>query len=541
MSEKKSFLKSAGTVSGLILLSRILGVLRDSFIASRLGASVYNDIFNIAIGIPNMLRRVLGEGSLSAIIVPTFSQHLYKDGKKEAFKFASNVFNVISLFTFSVMVIGMTFAKYIFLIWGASYYKKGQFEYIVLGTDLVRIMFPIVMLLSMFAIAMGILHSFKHFVAPSLGSICMNLAIIIASILFTNRTKVQYAYIFSWTVLAASFLQIAIMIPPLIKRGLEYTFVFNLKDKKVSELLRLLLPAFYGLSISQINIIINMILATWISVGVVTFLTYSNRLIQFPLALIANSLGVAILPQITKHYLENNKEELHNLMTFALRILIILFIPATVGFIALGQPVIEILLQHGKWTAADSAGTYTTLVFYSLGLLPFASLKILIPMFYAKKDMTTPVKAATVSIITNVILNIAFILFTPLKAGGLALATSLATLANASFLFSRLRAQTGPIIDKKMIETFIKTVIVSVIMGIISKLAYDILSGYAGKAAKLIITAFPTHPEITVIINFIITLSCVGFGVLIFILGAKLINIPDLKDAENILMKRFRK
>ena len=522
--EKSSIFKSATVVSFVTVISRIFGLIRDSILASALGASSINDVFNIAFEIPNFLRRVLGEGSLSAVIVPVFTEKMEKDGKESAWKFLSNAFNIILITTLIITALGIILSRYMFIFWGGvKFVVKDESGYLDLGANLTRIMFPYLTFLALTALLMGVLHSFKNFATPAFRSIVLNITVIIAAIIFRKGTPEKYAYIFAWAVLAGAVLGFIILIPPVVRKGFRYSAIIDFKDSTLRKLFLLLLPSFYGLAISELNIVVDKNLANFIGPGCVTALSYSHRLIQLPLAIFAISLATVLLPSITRQVLSKNTTELKETTSFALRTHLLIMIPATVGLIVLSYPISQLIYERGLWTSEGTRKTAIALIFYSVGLVSFGSLRIVTSIFYAKQDMMTPVKLGVVGLVSNIILNL-ILMRTPLKHGGLALATSIAATINLVLLLRVLSKEMGSFINRKIVITFTKTLLISVIMGIVCYLIYKFMEMGFSKGSTL-------YKMIFLAVN-------ISIGIAVFIVGCIVAKLSEFKTALSIIFKK---
>jgi putative peptidoglycan lipid II flippase len=523
MSEKRSLLRTAGLVGSLTILSRVVGLLRDIVIASRLGANYVSDCFNIAFEIPNLARRVLGEGALSAFVVPIYAHLRAEKGEKASWLFVSNALNCLTLLSAVLTVLGMLFSKYLFILFGgAKFLYKGQTEFLLLGEHLTRIMFPFLMLLALASLLMGVLHSLKHFTAPALGSTMLNLAIVGSHFLFRGAAPERFVFVLAWAVLAGVLLRLLILFPPLLRRGFRYVVTINFRSAELKELVRLLLPAIYGLAVVHINISINLNFANWLGPGSVTYLRNANRLVQFPLGIFAASIATALLPSLSAKVIENKKAELEDLMLFTFRVLLIIFVPAAFGLIALGYPVIQLLLERGHWTPLATQQTYFALICYAVGLLPSAGLRILTPLYYARRDLMTPFRVGLLAMVLNVLLNVLF-LFTPLRHAGLALATSLVTTLNFALLLKIMRKQFPGIVKSTLLPILIKAIIAGIIMA----------AGCKGLHAALV--HFMPHRGF--MLNAAIVLGCVGAGAGLFVLIGHLIGLHDIGRAVRIVLR----
>lgn len=524
MSEKKSLLKAAGVVGGITLLSRFLGLIRDAVIAARLGAGYYSDCFNIGFEIPNLARRVLGEGALSAFIVPIYSR-ARKDGETHGWRFVSSALNFFFILTFFMTILGMVFSKQLFIAFGGiKFYTQNQTEYLNLGVNLTRIMFPYLMCMTLGALLMGILHTHRHFSTPTLGSVTMNITIITGSLIYLHLAPRDFTFVLAWAVVVAGVLRVGIMIPPLFSHGFHYYPSLSLKSQYIRDLFKMMLPATMGLAVVEINISVDSNFANFLGPGRVTCLRNANQIIQFPLALFASAIGTAILPQISQLLLDNRKTELRETISFAFRLLIVIFIPAAAGLIFIGLPIVQVLLQRGNWTPEASFNTNYALTFYALSLLPIAFLRIITPIYYAKQNVMGPFKASAIALGSNILLNSFFMFFTPLEHGGLALATAIAAGINFYILYRGEKELFGDAFIKAVRRTLYRTLAASVCMGIGAWAIHKGLNLY--------------HPADRFILRAAYMLTSVGAGAGLYVIFGKLFRIPELDRALKIILRK---
>lgn len=528
MFAKRKLLKSAGLIGIITIISRVLGLIRDAVIASGLGAGYISDCFQIAFEIPSLMRRVLGEGSLSAFIVPVFTKKQHQSGAESAWRFAANAFNIFFLLSFILTCLGIIFARDIFVVFGGMKYVAVQeYQWLELGTNLTRIMFPFLLLLTLVSLSMGLLHSQQHFTLPALNSVFFNLTIITLGLFFLSLQPRGFVYVLAVAVVVGELLGLIIMMPALIKRGFRFIAAINFKDPALGELIAMMLPAFFGLAIVQVNIAVDLNFANWMGAGTPTYIRFSNRLIQFPLAIFAMSLSTVILPALSRHLLKNELAEVRATINYAMQLAIVIMLPITVGLIALGLPIIELIFQRGRWTAVATSQTYFALIFYALGLLPYTAHRLIIPIYYARQDMITPVKAASVALILNIILNFIFFHFTNLKQGGLALATTIAAAVNFLILYWLITRKFGRLIETNLSLLFVKTLICSVVMGGGCYYCFTMLSSLL--------------PVNLLIVKAIVLCSCIGIGIIVFFILARLARIQVINEVISFLLKYKQK
>ena len=545
-SEKRSILSSATLVAGLMLLSRILGVIRDGVVARILGARVYNDIFNIAFQIPNLARRVLGEGALSAFIVPIYHREEQLGGAERAFLFFNRALTAMILLGGVLTVAGIFAAQPLFLIFGGLKYavvdQPEYADYMVLGTRLTRIMFPFLLILTITSLFMGVCHAHRRFVTASLGSSTLNIVIIGAALLAwrtgnlgasgldaaaIDREQAQFTVWLAWAVIGGVSLRIVLMAPTLWGLGWRFRPTFHLRDRAMGDLFRKMGVATFAAGVAQINISINLLLANWCGEGAVTYLYYSNRLIQFPLALVGSGLATALAPAISKHYVAGNLKEAHDLTSFTMRTLMIFTVPAMIGFWALGEPILAMIFQGGEWGPEATRNTNWALAMYATGLLPLAALRVLIPVFYAKGDVKTPVQVAAGALVVNVAANLV-LMRTPLSYAGLALGASLSSLFNAWVLWRLLRREIGALWDGAMTQAILRCLVAGVIMGLAC------LGGWA-----LWEWVFPPDGGLMMRAARAVTLSSLGMAV--YCAAALALGLEEFRQGARLLARKRAK
>jgi putative peptidoglycan lipid II flippase len=523
-SDKRRVLGAAGLISGLLLVSRMLGMVRDGLLARALGHTWLSDTFLIAFEVPNLARRVLGEGSLSAFIVPIFTRFRAQEGEARGWRFANNALTTMTIYTFLLTAICWLGAKWLFVLFGgAEALVHGKVEVLTEGTRLVRIMIPSLMFLAIAAMMMGLLHSLGHFFTPTLGGVVLNVVLIGVLLLCLGWTPEQIVTPLAWAAVAATVIRIAVMIPALVRRGWRAKPVFKPRSDGMVRLYGLMLPATAGLGVAHINIAVDRMLARWISDGAVTYLSYANRIALFPIALVANALQVAMLPTLSRRLAEGNLPALHRTMNMALRLTLLLFVPATVGLTVLSYPIIAVIFQGRNFDALGSANTAWALIFYALGLVPSAGLQVIIPLYYARHDTRTPLRAGAIAMLVNVVLNL-MLMNTALKHGGLALATSVAALVNVTLLIRWLGVDLHGIIDRHLVRLVVETSALSAVMGVACWL------GWRAVQPAFLTGSFGTRALLTGAL-------CAG-GAMIYILGAKLLRIREIDEALNLLMRR---
>src|SRR6185436_14621859 len=428
MREHRQLLRSASLISALTIVSRIFGYIRDSRIAFLLGASTAADAYTTAYRIPNLLRRLVGEGAVSAAFIPTFSRYIAEKREEDAWEFANTMLTAITIFLTAVTVIGIVLSPLIVRLFAAGFSDTpGKLD---LTATLNRIMFPYIFMISMSALAMGILNSFHRFAAPAFSPVVLNLTMIAFSFfgsLFGDITKTLAV-----GVVTGGAVQLMIQVPSLLKTGWKPRFKLDFKHPGVQHVAKLMVPVIFGVGIVQVNVLVDTQFASYLEEGSVTAIYYADRVMELVLGGYALAVSTVILPLLSRQAALKEMDELKTTVNFATRLILFITFPATVGLILLRKEIIEVLFQHGGFDAASTALTAWALPFFALGLSAFSMLKIIVPAFYALQDTRTPVKIAFIAMFLNIALNI--VLIRPLRNGGPPLATSLAALFNSSAL-----------------------------------------------------------------------------------------------------------
>lgn len=453
--------KRAGIFTGGTLVSRILGYLRDSVVANFFGAGVAADAFYAAFRISNLFRRLLGEGALSASFIPVFSEYSEKHGKEETQAFFNTMFTTLLAILLTITVLGIVFAPQITSVIAMGFERTpDRFD---LTVSLTRYMFPFLMFISLAALITGVLNSFHSFFLPALAPACLSIAEIAYIYLIAPYFPLHQQVIgLAISVTVGGFSQFFIHIPALLRKGYHLALRWDPVHPGVRRVGKLILPATLGLSVDQLNAFVDTMCASFLKTGSVTALYYSNRVMQLPLALFGIALSQVALPAMSAHAAKGENEQVKDTLNFSLRLTLFMILPATVGLIVMGHPIVQVLFQHGKFDAEATDMTTWALLFFSLGLTAYASVKILASAFYAYQNTRTPVIIAAVCVAINVGLSIT--LMRPMGVGGLALATATASWANAGLLFWQLRKRVGLLGGRRLFVTFTKSMASSAVM-----------------------------------------------------------------------------
>ena len=479
----KSLTGAAGTVGAFTLLSRLLGFVRDIVIANYFGTKGAADAFFMAFRIPNLLRRLTAEGALSAAFIPLFTKTLLKDRAK-AFRLANNVLFHLTLFTTAIVIVGIVFAEPLLKLIAIGFVDDP--EKFQLTVSLTRLVFPYLIFVSLAAIMMGILNSMHHFAAPAAAPVMLNISLIVCAIFLRDYFELP-VYALAVGILIGGILQLAIQIPFAMKSGFVFSFVFDPRSDLLKKVMLLTLPATLGTAVAEINMFVDTMLASMLQEGSVSYLYYANRLVQFPLGVFAIAISTALLPALSHHAGKNENEKLIETLSAALRGAMFLIIPSTFGLIILREPIIEVLFERGAFDNAATLNTAFALAFYAIGLLAFSGVKLFVSAFYAIGDTKTPVKIAIIAMLINIVLNI--ILMGPLKHGGLALATALASWVNLLGLGYLLRKRFGNIDGITLFKSFLATTLISLAMAAAIWSAWSVVfvGGFTAGGLALII------------------------------------------------------
>jgi putative peptidoglycan lipid II flippase len=459
MSENSRVIKAAGVVGAATFASRILGFLRDAVIAWFLGAGFSSDAFIAAFRIPNLMRRLFAEGSLSSAFIPVFTEYLVNRGQSEAFCLARSAFRLLSVVLIVVTVGGMALSPWIVRIVAPGFIA----EKLSLTVTLTRLMFPYLFFVGLVALCMGILNVLGHFAAPAFAPALLNLAII-GSVLFISPALDTPVFGLAFGVLIGGLLQLVLQLPVLIRKGFHFWKKAKLMHAGLKRVGTLLPPIILGGAVYQINIVVGTLLGSLLAEGSVTYLYFADRLVQFPLGIFAIAAATAVLPSLSRQAATRKFDDLRNTFAQALKLVFFISIPAMVGLILLREPIVALLFQRGEFDAAATQLTAQALLYYSLGLGAFSAVKIVTTTFFALQDTRTPVLMAVISILANIILGI--VLMKPLAHGGLALATSLASMLNLGLLVHALRAKLGALGWRSIARSACKTLLSSAGMGV---------------------------------------------------------------------------
>jgi len=515
----KQIAKSAAIVSVITMLSRVLGYIRDAISAAILGVGWVSDAFFVAFRIPNMLRSLLAEGALSSAFIPVFTDYLEKKDRRETWLLAVNVLNALSLLLVLITFAGIVFAPFIVTIMAPGFINDPQkFQ---LTVSLTRWLFPFILFVSIAALFLGILNSLKKFSIPAFAPVVLNVSMIASGVFICPRlgdTPEQQVYGWVFGALFGSFLEILIQWIPSVKEGLAWKPFINLKDEGLRRIGKLMIPATLAQSVTQINLLVNTILASLLAEGAVTYLYYGNRLMQLPLGVFGVAVATVAFPFISQYASRGDYDSLRDTIHSSLKQAFFVVLPASAGLIALSVPINLLLFNYGRFQFDDAIKTAGVSAVYCTAIFAHTGVKILTQVFYAINKAGTAVKISVSSMIINILLCVS--LMFSMNYLGLALATSLAALIQFIALYFYLSKFINGLKTKEFLSYCVKVTVISLIMAGLSYLTYYLLNANFNAA------------EFSRTINGFIVLGAITVGVISYGIMAKL---AGLNYAEKIM------
>ncbi len=435
--DTQSVVKAAGLIGVATFASRILGLVRDIVLARLFGATPAADAFFVAYRIPNLLRELFAEGSMSAAFIPVFTEYRTLRTQRDAWELASAMFTTLLSVVTLITLIGILAAPGIVWLMAPGFHDDP--DKLQTTTVLTRVMFPYLSFISLAALAMGILNSMRAFAAPALSPMFFNI-FIIGCALFLAPTLPEPIIGVAIGVVAGGAAQFGMQLPGLACRRMLFGFRFQPGHPGVRRIGRLMVPYLLGFSATQVNLMISTILASYFDGGP-TYLFYGMRLIHFPLGIFGVALATAILPTLSTQAARGALDELRHTLGFGLRMIVFIILPAMLGLIFLRNPIVHLFFEHGSFTAADTEGTAAAVLYYALGLWAFAGLRIIVAAFYSMQDTRTPALASIVAVLSNLALSL--LLMRQMGHAGLALATALAAMVHVGILVTVFNRRLG--------------------------------------------------------------------------------------------------
>lgn len=483
MSENRQIARAAGLVGLLTLISRIAGLVRDSVVGYYFGTGMAADAFFVAFRLPNLLRRFVAEGAMSTAFIPVFTDYLTNRSREEAVHAASALATMMVIALAVLTAIGILFAPLWTSLFAPGFVgEPGKFE---LTVTLTRWVFPYIFLISLVALASGILNSLRHFAAPAMSPIFLNLTMIAAAVLLCPRLAVP-VHGLAYGVVIGGILQLVLQIPPLVKRGIRIVPRWQPTHEAVGRAVRLMAPMLFGAAVYQINIMVDTILASMLPSGSVSYLWYADRVFEFPLGIFAVALGTAALPSFSAQAARGAYDELQRSLAFSIRLTNFIVLPAAVGIMMLATPITSVLFQRGAFGFEEAVLTARALSAFAVGLWPVAMVRLVIPAFYALEDTRSPVITAAGAFTANCCFSLMLmgpvaatggsavaaaiaaitrtVAVVDLRHAGLALSTSLAATVNLVLLAAMLRRRLGPLGLRELVPSFARSVAAAIVM-----------------------------------------------------------------------------
>lgn len=505
------------------MTSRILGLARDQVLASMFGAGNAMDAFNVAFRIPNVVRDLFAEGAMTAAFVPVFMQQLASGERTAAWRLGNNAINALLVVTGVLVVGGIAFARPLVTAFAADYAAvPGKLELTVLLT---RIMLPFLTLVALAAVFMGMLNSLHRFFVPALAPAMFNVATIVCALLLVPlmpRFGVPPITAIAIGALVGGFGQLLIQWPLLRREGFAYRPFLDWKQDALRRVLLLMGPGTIGLAATQINVFVNTVLATHEGTGAVSWLNYAFRLMYLPTGLFGVSIATATVPAVSRQAAQHNEAAVRSTLADGLSLMLVLNVPATVGLIALSHPIVRVIFERRAFLPSDTLATAAALQYYAVGLLGYSIVRIAAPTFYALGDSRTPVQISVVAVLVNAVLNV--VLAELFGYRGLALGTSIAALFNAAGLLWLLRRRLDGLDDRRLLSSFSRIAMASVVMGgaalLIERLLSQWIAGdaFLSQALRLALT--------------------IGFALVVLATTAHVLRIREFREAIALVLKR---
>jgi putative peptidoglycan lipid II flippase len=445
----------------MTLLSRVLGLARDIIIARFFSAGIEADAFFVAFKIPNFMRRLFAEGSFSLAFVPVLTEYKNNKTQQQTRALINAVAGTLGLILLAITAIGVFASPLIVSVFAAGFIDQpAKFQ---LTADMLRLTFPYILLISMTALSGGILNSWKQFAVPAFTPVLLNLSLIACTLWLAPQLDVP-VYALAWGVLIAGVAQLAFQLPFLYRLGFLPKPVWGWKTEGVQKIIKIMIPALFGSSVAQINLLFDTFIATFLMSGSVAWLYYSDRLLEFPLGVFGIALATVVLPNLSESHFKQGKDHFNKTLNWAVQLSLLIALPATVGLLLLAQPILSTLFQYGEFSQNDALMSSLSLMAYSLGLPAFILIKILANAFYARQDSKTPVKIGITAMVVNMLLNVIFVLlllnFTHIPGHvGLALATTGSAFCNAALLALALRREQYLTLQRNFIIMLLKIIL----------------------------------------------------------------------------------
>ncbi|HEX8370841.1 MAG TPA: murein biosynthesis integral membrane protein MurJ [Pyrinomonadaceae bacterium] len=549
--KQTSVARSAGIVSIAVMFSRVLGLVREMIFARYFGAGFLYDAYQAAFTIPNVLRDLFAEGALSAAFVKVFTDYQIKKGEAEAWRLASLVFNALAVILSVVVIIGIFLTPYLVSVVASGFSpEKAQ-----LTVTMTQIMFPFILLVALAAVAMGVLNTKGVFGVPASASTVFNIVSIIFGLAFAywlsgggwlsanDKTSVPDAAA-QWAIIGMAIgtliggaFQFLMQVPSLLKVGFRFSPALSFTDEGVRRVMRLMAPAILGTSAVQINVLVNLAIVSGIDGGR-SWLSYAFRLMQFPIGVFGVAIGTASIPVLSRMASEGKFKDFRDTLSSSLNLVFLMTLPSACGLVVLGEPIIRLIYERGKFDAADTTMTAWALGGYSIGLTGYAAIKVLSPAFYALDDAKTPMIIALGSIVVNALASFLFrdwlsgVGVSPEYPGGLghvgvALATSSVALVNFFALALMMRKRISRLNGREIFSAFARIAMASVIMSAVCYFSYYFLhrqfggDGFIFKAIECFVP--------------------IALGAGVFFAAAKILKVSEIDRLYNAFARKLKR
>lgn len=435
---KTGLLRSGMVVGVMTMLSRILGMVRDIIIAALLGAGGGADAFFVAFRIPNLMRRLFAEGAFNQAFVPVLSEYATRDDKEETRKLLNAVAGSLTVVLSVVTVVAILISPWLVWLFAPGFSDTpGKLE---LTSDMLRITFPYLLFISLTAYVGSILNSWGRFAIPALTPIFLNLTMIMAALWLAPHLSVP-GMALAWGVLAAGIVQLGFQLPFVARLGLMPAPRPDFRHPGVRRILKLMGPALFGVSVAQINLLLNTMLASLLAEGSVSWLYYSDRLTELPLGIFGVAIGTVILPALSRRHAQQDHAHFSRMLDWGLRTTLLVSVPAALAIFLLAEPLLITLFHYGRMTDYDVVMTARSLRAMAFGIIAFMLVKVLAPGFYARQNTKVPVRIGMIAMAANMVFNLLLVTLTPLAHAGLAMATVLAAYLNAGLLARALKRE----------------------------------------------------------------------------------------------------
>jgi putative peptidoglycan lipid II flippase len=463
-------LKSSLVVGMMTMLSRVLGLLRDVVIAHFVGATAAADAFFVAFKIPNFMRRLFAEGAFSQAFVPVLSEYRQQRSFEAVQLLVNRVAGALGGSLLLVTGLAVIGAPAITAVFAPGFYMSDDPMRYQLTTEMIRITFPYLFLISLTGFCGAVLNSYGRFAVPAFTPVLLNISLITAALVAAPYFE-EPAFALAWGVMAAGILQFTFQLPFLHGLRLTPKPSWDWQDEGVKRVLALMVPAIFGVSVSQINLLLDTVLASFLPPGSVSWLYYSDRLVELPLGVFAIAISTVILPALSRQQADSSPQAFSATLDWAIRMVLVIALPASVALLILAEPILMTLFQYGKLTAGDVSMAALSLKAYSIGLLGFMLIKVLAPGYFSRQDTKTPVKIGIIAMAANMVMNIALVLplhyYWQVGHVGLALATSLAAFLNAGLLYRGLRQKGVYTPMPGLFSTLTRMIVAAMVMALV--------------------------------------------------------------------------